>query len=345
MNERWQPSVLGSSLTAMKVGGPVDWVSRPATQEELEADLRQAGEEGLPVRILGGGSNVLLPDVGLSGLVIIPSSKTREVLSNPSYPEQPITSEDVRYTRETNRADVLHLQTPEQATGELTWVRLGAGLPWGQAVLWTLEQQLTGLQWYARIPCNVGGALYNNIHGEKHFLSEVVQEITSYTTKGEWQRRLPSQLDFFYDHSIFHELPNEVIWEGVFRLERVSEAEAAAARTQYLDWTKHKTTVQPSGANCGSVFQNLTATEQEKAGAESAAAGWYVEQVGAKGWTEGDMQVFPGHANFIVNQGNGTQADFRILVQRIREAVNNQFGIWLTPEVECIEPDGSSVTW
>jgi UDP-N-acetylmuramate dehydrogenase len=344
MIERWQPNVPGASLCSMKVGGSVAWVSRPSSREEIEEDLRQAGEQGLPAVLLGAGSDVLLSDEGLEALVIIPATRTTEVIGEISFPEPPLPTTNERYRVESGKG-FLELQEKSLEGSEYVWVRIGAGVPWGQLVMWSLGQGLLGLQWFARIPCAVGGAVYNNIHGEKRFFSEVVQEVISFSLERGWVHRLPSELDFAYDQSIFHQHKDEVIWEVVLRLRKGSPEEVAEAKAQYIEWTQAKTEKQPSGANSGSVFQNLSPEEPVVAETGMVAAGWYVDHAGCLGWSEGGMQVYPVHGNFITNTGEGTQEQFITLVERVRTHVYATYHVWLKPEVICIMRDSKERAW
>src|SRR5690606_32909781 len=94
----------------------------------------------------------------------------------------------------------------------------------------------------------------------------------------------------------------------IFALPTASPEDALVARNHYLEWTKEKTKVQPAGANCGSVFQNLRA-DQVTDTQQFRAAAWYIDHAGLKGTTRGSLEVM-NQANFINNHGGGTQADF-----------------------------------
>lgn len=336
----WEEHVSGMTLTSMRIGGPVQYVARPTTRESLEATLNEARELNLTTRFFGGGSNTILADEGFVGLLVIPSNRSFQQETG-EYAEPPVMVKD-RYGREADRG-FLALNEEVVPSGESAWVTLGAGMPWGQAVMQTLDAGLVGLHYYARIPCTVGGAIYNNIHGEKHFVSECVQAVTSYDTERGWVTRLPSELDFGYDHSIFHTAKHEAIWEVTWKL--TQSAAAADAKEQYLTWTKAKVVAQPSGANCGSVFQNLDANYVAEQSLPSVAAGWYIDHAGCQGWREGALVVSNLHANFITNEGGGTQADFIRLVERVRARVYEAYGVILTPEVECLTASGTTVVW
>lgn len=350
--ERWQTGMQGRELTSMKIGGPIQYFSKPKTLEELREDLQIAKEQGLPVTCLGGGSNLIMADRGFRGLLIRPQFTQLTVLSESgSEPYQPYLEElrakeaaAPRYARG-EEAGVLALERGTEArSGKTVLVEMGAGVAWGQAVMWSLQQNLAGLHWYARIPSQVGGAVFNNIHGEKHLLSEVICAVHALDREtGEERIFGPGDLAFGYDQSRFHRR-GEIVTRVIFALTEVSP-DASAEKQLYLDWTTAKSKVQPSGANCGSVFQNITPEQAREAGQTPLAAGWYVDQAGMKGEQVGGLQVYPGHANFIINHGDGTQADFIALVNRIRQRVKEKFGILLEPEAECIDEQGVRLSW
>lgn len=330
-----QASILGSELTSIGIGGPVQWLAKPKTADELAEAL----ETDLPLHFLGGGSNLILADEGLEGLLIQPMLHEIELLDE--EPDLSRLRQAAGYYTPEKREGMLVLPKALEVQGKPCLVRMGAGVPWGQAVSWSLRQNLAGLQWYARIPCRIGGAVYNNIHGEKHLLSEVIYRVESLDRQGIAHIRYPEELDFGYDQSWFH-TSDELITSVTFCLQAVTDLEAAALLTQYQEWTIQKTKVQPSGKNCGSVFRNLP---PEVALAGQQAAAWYIDQCGLRGYEQGTLQVYPGHANFIVNRGGGTQADFITLVELIRERVNQRFGMWLNPEVECWDQQGQTRKW
>jgi UDP-N-acetylmuramate dehydrogenase len=336
----WTEQTLGATLTTMRIGGEVRYLSRPQDAEGLQRDLQRAREMGLSVRVLGGGSNVILPDTGFAGLLIIPAFQQCEIFT----PERPYTEEPQKVSERYRQDDAsrLHLADPVPATGVPRYVRVGVGVPWGKVVSWSLAQGLLGLHWYARIPCNVGGAVVNNIHGEKHLLSEVIQEVRVQTTAGE-RVYLPSELAFGYDKSRFLMHRDEVVTEVTFRLWEGEPVQSKQAQEQYLQWTRAKVAAQPPGASCGSTFQNFS--EEAVGAGKPVAAAWYIERAGCMGWREGEMEISPQHANFLMNTGAGTQQDAVRLIERVRHAVFEKYGLTLEPELECMQPDGASHQW
>ena len=347
---RWQRDVIGSSITSMKVGGPLEYFSRPKTVTELLEDLSMAQEMKLSFRIIGAGSDILFHDDGFKGLIIQPALAECRVLSSDEIQKEKYDKiiqfiAEPRYKREEKEAFLDLGTTVQGEESDYGYVQIDAGVPWGQAVMWSLTNGFIGLHWYARIPCFVGGAVFNNIHGEKHLLSEVVVGVWSITPGESAPTFIPvSELELGYDHSRFHHT-KEIILSVVLRLHRESTEVVQAAKQQYLQWTHAKTAVQPSGANAGSVFQNITPEQAKDAGQEMLAAAYYVDHGGLRGEQCGGMQVYPTHGNFIVNLGGGTQADFIQLVERVRAEVLKTYGVRLEPEVECITETGERHVW
>jgi UDP-N-acetylmuramate dehydrogenase len=350
--ERWKTDKTGKDLTSMKVGGPVRYFSQPTTLEDLREDIKLARAEKLPVFCLGAGSNLIISDKGFGGLIIHPSFKQMRVLTPAEeamyevylFDLEHVSPVKPRYAK-IKKEGVLELVHQDGSDLEsAALVEIGAGVPWGQAVMWALRENLAGLHWYARIPCQVGGAVFNNIHGEKHLLSEVVCAVYALNMEtGEEESFGPVELDFGYDYSRFHE-QGSVITRVIFALQRMSP-DASAEKKLYMDWTSAKAKVQPAGPNCGSVFQNITPEQASEANQTPLAGGWYVEEAGLRGQSEGGMQVYPTHGNFIINTGDATQADFIKLVQRIRTEVKEKFGVTLELEAECIDEQGKRLVW
>lgn len=347
----WQAGVLPTKLVNMQIGGQIRYLAKATTVAQILESYQVAQEHQLPVRILGGGSNIILPDEGFDGLLIKPQLLEKEIVHSLGPWQAAIATNKEEQQAQgrydaTEGEEFLKLHDEVAPSGETVYVRLGAGVPWGQAAIWTLTQGLIGFHLFARIPCVIGGSLYNNIHGGKHLLSEFVVAATVCNLKtGEEQILSLPELQLGYDTSIFHTQKHLVITSVMFALKRPEDAAlAASAKDQYVAWTKDKTRVQPAGANCGSVFQNRHLTESDPGDAQTAAA-WYIDQLGWRGSWRGKLQVFEGHANFIINHGGGTQADFIGLVKDIRTSVYERFNFWLTPEAECIGPAGETLVW
>ena len=350
--EYWQQKVDLSTFSTMKTRAMADYVAKVRSELQLEESTRFAKENALPIHILGAGSDVIFSDQGLRGVLIQPFLSEKKIVSLEEEMYRDGLSELAkgrgvlpRYSTEKNQ-QFLQLENDLFGQGEPEiLLEFGAGLPWGAAVAFSLQHNALGLHWFARIPCTVGGAAYNNIHAGKHFFSDCIVGVRAYNyEEGVFTLYTPSQLQFGYDYSVFH-TNADIITSVVVALTQVDEATKEHAQQLFRDWTKEKARVQPAGANSGSVFKNISQDQQTEIGTSMAAAAWYIDQCGLKGRQIGGMHVFPGHANFIINTGTGSQADFIELVRIIRETVFARFGIWLEPEVECWDERGKKIQW
>lgn len=345
----WQKDVQASSLTSMACGGTVAYLAQPKTVDALLKTYTLAATYGLPVKILGGGSNLIFSDSGFSGVVIRPQFRQLQLIANDSWHdqlEQLSNEQTITHRYQAAKPGYLSLKEQEpEISGPLTLIEAGCDVAWGQLVQFSLRNQLHGLHRYARIPCKVGGAVYNNIHAAEHLLNEMLCAVEVLEPKTGTVRWYSSkELDFGYDTSQFQHT-DEVILTVLFALPAVSAERSRLNSLQFRDWTAQKALVQPSGPNSGSVFKNLTPAVAATVGEKQLAAGYYVEACGYKGYTIGGMQVYSRHANFIVNVAAGTQDDLLALIAEIREAVSNRFKIWLEPEVECIDQLGRPYVW
>lgn len=337
--EYWQEDVSARVLTSMQTGGIIRYLAKPRNVQELIETVNFAQELSLPFRALGAGSNCIFSDDPIEGVVIKAQFMELKISDRIFSPEKgralQMHALAGRYLSDTDQG-YLHLEA-----GDIDLERrprpvitLGAGVPWGQAVQWSLKQNLGGLHWFARIPCSVGGAVYNNIHGAEHLLAEYVLGVSVYNlTTGKVEYLTNEDLNFSYDFSIFH-TKYAIITEVDFALPEVTNDEVKELSTQYRSWTQAKVRAQPSGANCGSVFKNVTVQEAKEISQPHLAAAWYIDQCGLKGYRVGGMQVYPGHANFIVNTDSGSTEDFWELVRHIQKIVKKKFTIQLQPEVE-----------
>jgi UDP-N-acetylmuramate dehydrogenase len=202
--------------TWMKIGGPAQFLVRPRNQDELQRVVAACHEEELPIHVLGGGSNLLVRDEGVSGVV---------------------------------------LQLPDEAFGRIsvegTTVRAGAGALLSQLISVTVKAELAGLETLAGIPGSVGGALRGNAGGRSGDIGQFVDRVTVMNNKGEISERQGDELSFGYRQSSVDEL---VILEGTFELQH-GETSEITRRMRKL-WIMKKATQPLSFQSAGCIFKN-----------------------------------------------------------------------------------------
>ncbi|PZD93888.1 UDP-N-acetylenolpyruvoylglucosamine reductase [Paenibacillus sambharensis] len=206
-----------AEYTTWKIGGPADILVIPETKEELIAAVKLLSAKGLSWTNLGRGSNMLVSDKGIRGVVIKPGK-------------------GLDYVRfEGNQA---------YAGAAYSFIKLSvlAG-----------KEGLTGLEFAGGIPGTVGGAVYMNAGAHGSDVSRIFKSADIVLGSGELVRCGLDEMQFAYRHSFLHDTPGVVV-EAVFELQPGDRKEIAAAMASYKD---RRLRTQPlKMATCGSVFRN-----------------------------------------------------------------------------------------
>ncbi|MGG3965596.1 UDP-N-acetylmuramate dehydrogenase [Heyndrickxia faecalis] len=204
-----------SKYTFTKTGGKADILIFPETYEEVQKTVRFASLNGVPYTILGNGSNLIIKDGGIRGIVLIL----------------------------TRLAKISH-------TGNDITAQCGAAII--DVSRYALKQKLTGLEFACGIPGSVGGALYMNAGAYGGEVKDVLKSALVLTKTGEMKRLERSDLSFQYRKSSIAE-NGEIALEGTFSLEPGDAQEIKAKMDELTDLRESKQPLEyPS---CGSVFK------------------------------------------------------------------------------------------
>jgi UDP-N-acetylmuramate dehydrogenase len=295
-------------LTTFRIGGPARYFCEPAGKDELVAALKWAEEKGESVHIFGGGSNLLVNDKGVDGLVVKPGADKLNVRG---------VRLDCSATATLNRA----AQTAK-----------GHGL--------------SGLEWSVGIPnATIGGSIRGNAEAFGTAMADLVETVEAYSlAKKRFFMFSNKDCDFTYRSSIFKKTGNLLIWQAVLKL---SPAAAAAIDGLTAQSLKFRTSRYPRLPSAGSIFKNLVyadvvrqnprlAAELKKSGKLKRgflSAGWLIEEAGLKGKTIGGAKISLEHANHIVNTGKAAAEDVVILISYIKQQIRQKFGLQLTEEI------------
>ncbi len=205
-----------AELTTWRVGGSAEWYCLPSSVSELQADLATAG--AMPRTLLGLGSNVLISDHGLPGLVIN-LRKLRGLTS----------------------------------LGEGRF-RVAAGEPIIKVAHWAAAQGWHGLEWAVGIPGSVGGAVAMNAGAHGRCLADVLVAATYLDAQQQLQAATAAELDFHYRHSRV-QTEGWLVVEAEFQLEPGHNPQVLQAQTQQ-NWQQRRTSQPYDLPSCGSVFRN-----------------------------------------------------------------------------------------
>jgi UDP-N-acetylmuramate dehydrogenase len=286
-------------LTTVRVGGPAEWLLETRSADEISTALGLAARSGVPVTLLGGGSNVLIADAGVRGLVVRPRGGA------------------------TRLVDV--------ASGSLRVVRADAAVTINGLVRWTINHGLGGLEAWAGTPGTVGGALFGNAHFGGALIGSRVVGARLATRQGLASDVNASQMGFGYDRSRLQQT-EEVLLSADFRVSpSVDPAALRAVARRSLAFRKRTQPLDTPSAGC--IFQNPQPGRDTLPEGMPWSAGALVDRAGLKGAAVGDARVSLTHGNFIVNEGAASAADIRRLVERCKTAVRERFGVELREEV------------
>ncbi len=198
-------------------------------------------------------------------------------------------------------------------------VYCGAGVRLPDLVKKCAKYGLSGLEQLSGIPGSAGGAIAMNAGAFGREMAELIARVDAVTAEGEVVALSRYALDPAYRHTCIAEKGLTVLGAEL-ALTPSSEREI---RTSVEEYRKRRRNSQPAGRSLGSVFKRV----------DGISAGYYIERAGLKGEKKGGAEISERHANFIVNSGGATGADFLYLAELARRRVFDKFGITLEYEV------------
>jgi UDP-N-acetylmuramate dehydrogenase len=280
-------------VTTFKVGGLADWLVQARSRDDIGRALEVARAFGLPVTILGGGSNVLISDAGIRGLVI-------------------------------------RMHGGEVARIDATRIRADGGVTINGLVRWTIGHGVAGLEAWAGTPGTVGGAIHGNAHFRGRLISELIETVTVATLDGQIIDVPVADMEFGYDYSRLHRT-REIVLTADFRVTDGDPSALRATARESLAFRKRTQPLESASAGC--IFQNPDPSRDVVPECIPWSAGALVDRAGLKDARAGRARVSTTHANFIVNEGGASAADIRDLVERCKRDVGSRFGVRLREEI------------
>ena len=259
--------------TTFRIGGPADLYLEAWTELELQRALSIVNQCSTPAFLLGGGSNLLIRDGGMAGLVIHDRTNGWSLNGN-----------------------------------ELT---VSSG-QWLTDVVETISKNgIGGIEYLAGIPGTLGGAACGNAGAYGQDISSSIVSLRV-LVDGKFETITPDDLDYGYRTSLLKRsvsangLPQMVVTSATLRVNCSPTSDPAEKVREILEHRQGR--LPPKSLGCaGSYFKNLPSLEE---GGRRRAAGMLLDQTGVKGLTVGNAQVFLGHANIIVNKGDAKPATF-----------------------------------
>lgn len=292
----------------------------------------------MPLRIIGAGSNILVDDRGIKGIVV--------KLNSPYFKEISINPGSNYVTKQGRRVDT--------GIGQRI-ISVGAGVKLTRLIRLVRDNGLGGFELLAGIPGTLGGALVMNAGN----IGDRVLDVTVVNKRAQVKILDTNDVQFGYRSS---NLNRYIVLSARFKLIKKSKREIRKKMNQYLNY-RHKTQ-DLSHPSCGCFFKNpdkksvlrLRLVRQSDSGlmespstssgclegcraksrrrAESKpSAAYFIERCGLKGSRIGDAAVSFKHANFIINKGRASSCDVLRLMEYITGCVKKRFHVHLEPEI------------
>lgn len=334
LGERVKENVPLAAFTTFKIGGPAEFFYEARSVEELVGAVTKARELGVPITILGGGTNVLIGDKGIRGLVIKNNTGTITIRGMKG-----------KYQGGETKGSV--------------FVEADSGVVFNKLVRFTVEEGLGGLEAHLGLPGTVGGAIFMNSKWTKVTSKDATQGIVTQNNRGRYLGTLPmpasyvgdtvyqatiltpqnevkvvdrSYFRFAYDTSIIQKT-GDIVLRVVFALAHQDKEALWNVANQSINYRRES---QPQGTKSpGCTFRNISKAQAVVAATpdHTTSAGFLVDHTGLKGKSVGDAQFSTIHANFIINNGHAYASDVIELIEIAKAQVKAQFGVELEEEI------------
>lgn len=295
--------------TTFKIGGPADLFIDVKTKEELVEAVEFARICNVPIFILGGGTNILIGDKGIRGLVI--KNSTSKIL--------------IRGMKGS---------AGQGSSTRVVFVEADSGVPLNKLVRTTVDEGLAGLEMHLGLPGTVGGAVYMNskwMHPEG-YVGDAVYQAEILTQAGLRKIVPQTYFQFAYDTSYLQKT-HDIVLSVVFSLQAAEKNHLWNISNESISYRRLS---QPQGVkSAGCTFRNISLSQVLSLGlpGQATSAGFLVDHAGLKGLKVNDAQISPMHANFIINTGQASASDVVQLITRAQDQVKRQFGVILEEEI------------
>lgn len=328
--------------TTFRIGGPARWFTEATAEAEVAEAAEFARTRGLPLFVLGGGSNLLVSDAGFPGLVL--HIGLRGISVQTGVADDPV-------------------------------LAIGAGENWDNVVSYAVDAGFAGIECLAGIPGTVGGTPVQNVGAYGQEVSETICQVRVFDLETQtFQVFEKLQCGFAYRRSIFNttERGRYIVARVDYMLQRdgIARVVYADLKRHFQDWTSEPTLKEVSAAvreirrskgmlivegdpdcrSAGSFFKNpvIPSVHYERIARETGLAvpqypatdgmvkvpaAWLLDQAGFhKGYVLGEAGISSRHTLALINRGGASAKDILELRDRIVEQVGSQFGIHLEPE-------------
>jgi UDP-N-acetylmuramate dehydrogenase len=291
------PDAVLSDYTSFQVGGRTPALIQCGTLNDLVETICYLNQKQLSFLVIGQGTNLLVSDKGVDQIIV----------------------------RFCNEEDSSIKQVDEIIT-------VGGEILLDQLVVRSIELGLGDLGYLSGIPGTVGGAIVGNAGAFGEQIGDVLQraELLSYTGIRRWVSH--DELRFAYRSSALKE-SEEILLQAELKVTQVDKVDAEKRRNEILKLRREKHPNWKTEPCAGSVFRNI---EPTSSAGRRQAAGWFLEEAGAKLFSQGNASIYARHANIIIAEAGASATDVYRLSEKMKQAVKETFNLNLNREIRLV---------
>ena len=295
--------------TTFKIGGPAEYFLIANYKKDLLRAVTTTQKLKIPIFIMGGGSNLLVSDKGLKGIVVRVNSKDSVILKSGNIVEAPT----------------------------------GANL--GKVVDFSIKKYLKGLEWAGGLPGTFGGAIRGNAGAFGGEIKDSIFQVEALDNNFKLRKLSNKQCKFSYRNSIFKQ-KNWIVLSASLKLKKGNREELRKIADSHIEYRKDKHPLEYP--NAGSIFKNVDfkkisqetqkifLDKVKKDPFEIVPSAWFIIGAGLTGKKVGQAQVSEKHSNYIVNRGNAKALDVLRLIDLITKKVKDKYNINLEVEIQLV---------
>ncbi len=305
---RVKTGVLLKDYTTFKVGGPAEYFCIAQSQQDIIKAVNVTKKLRLPLFMFGGGSNLLVSDRGIKGLVVKIQNKTITVKKN------------------TVIAD--------------------AGVDMKDMVDSSIKASLKGLEWAGGLPGTFGGAIRGNAGAFGGEIKDTVFMVQAFDSRFTLRIFTRAKCRFSYRNSIFKEKGWTIV-SAVVKLKKGDKKELRAVADSRIAYRNERHPLEyPSAGSIfkninvkdiPAEFLPLFKDKIKQDPFPIVPAAWFIIGAGLTGKKVGRAQISKKHSNYIVNLGDAKAKDILTLIEFVKKNVKEKYNILLEPEVQYVE--------